>query len=140
MSTVYAPQSDFTGTVAGVAFTNGQATVTDAWLLAKFAEWGFGIGSAASAPVPNTVPGTASKDFGLETVVGSLIVQTGLRNVEAVVATIGEDAAAGIADVTAEIRNQATYPGQIILKVWHGAATPIASTETVTVSWIAYGT
>jgi hypothetical protein len=56
MAIVYAKVAGFAGTVAGVQFTNGQATVTDAWKLVWFSEHGYGIGEQPTADTPDGVP------------------------------------------------------------------------------------
>jgi len=140
VSTIYAPNTAFAGTILGVTFTGGQGATTDAWKLAKFTEWGFGIGSAATEPKPATVPASAGKDFGIAKVTGSLVVKTGLNNVEAVVAAISEAAAYGSAEVVAVPSNQTTNPGEFTLNCYTNAATPAASPIEVDVSWVAFGT
>jgi hypothetical protein len=140
MSTVYAPNSSFSGTVAGETFVNGQATVTDAWKLVWFAEKGYGIGSAATPAADFTLPAGKMADYGADTVTGTKTIKSGLRNVEHVVATIAEDAVYKAGEVTVLISNQTTNPGEFVLKVWTNAATPAASNEAIDVSWVAYGT
>lgn len=73
---------------------------------------------------------------GAETVTGSLVVQTGLRHIQSVVASFGQ--ALGLAAevaVTAEI--DATVPGRITLRTYDAGG--VAGTNPCKVQWQALG-
>jgi hypothetical protein len=76
-------------------------------------------------------------------VTGTLIVSTGLEEVEHVFPVLEEDAGLTGLVATCEIANQTTYPGRITLKVWKptatGDCTMIAATAAKTVRCLVIG-
>lgn len=76
----------------------------------------------------------------IETVTGTLTVDTGLREVQSFNATLNQAATATEAFASATLQPQT--PGgtqKLLLQVWSAATTPLAGVNPVSVSWQALG-
>lgn len=69
---------------------------------------------------------------------GSLVVNTGLRNVQAITATLVQDASANVAGVSIELSDPVAGHVQATIKTWEDDGTT-AGSSAANVSWIALG-
>ncbi len=146
-TTIYAPDPNFTGVVAGTNFTSGQAVVSDAWLLNWFLGRGYGTSATPKAAktvssVPSAYPlGSVVTSErvarGVVAVTGSEVIDTGLESVTGVSVTLAEDAATPAALATVE--GVPSTDGTFTVNVWQAGATPAAADTEVEVAYIATG-